>query len=228
MQSTAERGIKLRVSNPPVVRAHVDASYGVHTSSGRSHTGCAITIGTGPVLAKSAKQRIVTKSSTEAELVGLSDMASQAIHVNEFLREQGVATGPAVLGQGNLSTIALTRRGGPGSERSRHIAIRYFWLKERIDDGDVAVEHVPTGDMVANTLTKPVQGAQFARERDALTGWTDPSADGRGVLGGPGERPSSAGAEPSGTRRQRHGESAEPETAFVRLEDEGVSLSRSL
>jgi hypothetical protein len=185
VQATAERGIKLRVSDPPIVRAYIDASYGVHTGSGRSHTGCAVTIGTGPVFVKSAKQRIVTKSSTEAELVGLSDTATQAIHINEFLREQGIATGPAVLGQDNMSTIALTRRGGPGSERSRHIAIRYFWLKERMDDGDVTVEHVPTEDMVANVLTKPVQGAQFTREREMLTGWTDPSVDGRGVLGEP-------------------------------------------
>lgn len=65
-------------------------SYGVHVDSGRSHTGGAVTVGSGPVFAKSAKQRIVTKSSTEAELVGLSDTASQAIHLREFLREQGV------------------------------------------------------------------------------------------------------------------------------------------
>jgi hypothetical protein len=142
-----------------------------------------VSVGSGPVFAKSAKQRIVTKSSTEAELVGLSDTASQAIHIREFLLEQGLATGPAVLGQDNLSAIALVRRGAPGSERSRHIAIRHFWLKERVDDGVVTVVHVPTADMVANVLTKPVQGNQFTRERDMLTGWKSPSQDFRGVLG---------------------------------------------
>jgi hypothetical protein len=40
IQGTAERGIKLTMSDPPVVRAHIDASYRVHTDSGRSHTGC--------------------------------------------------------------------------------------------------------------------------------------------------------------------------------------------
>eukprot|EP01033_Poteriospumella_lacustris_P012318 gene12319-8810_t len=167
------------MSDPPVVRAHIDASYGVHTDSGRSHTGCVVSVGSGPVFAKSAKQRIVTKSSTE--LVGLSDTASQAIHIREFLLEQGLATGQAMLGQDNLSAIALVRRGAPGSERSRHIAIRHFWLKERVDD--VTVVHVPTADMVANVLTKPVQGNQFTRERDMLIGWKSPSQDFRGVLG---------------------------------------------
>ncbi len=62
------------------VRAFIDASYGVHTASGKSHTGCAIVVGYGgPVYTKSTKQKIVTKSSTEAELVGISDTASQAI-----------------------------------------------------------------------------------------------------------------------------------------------------
>jgi hypothetical protein len=60
------------------------------------------------------------------------------------------------------TTIALIRRGGPGSERTRHIALRHFWLKERLDSCDVTVIHVPTTDMVANILTKPVQGNQFA------------------------------------------------------------------
>eukprot|EP00428_Durinskia_dybowskii_P086402 CAMPEP_0170436806 /NCGR_PEP_ID=MMETSP0117_2-20130122/44342_1 /TAXON_ID=400756 /ORGANISM="Durinskia baltica, Strain CSIRO CS-38" /LENGTH=226 /DNA_ID=CAMNT_0010696875 /DNA_START=55 /DNA_END=736 /DNA_ORIENTATION=+ len=56
------------------VLRYVDASYGMH-ADGKSHTGLCISLGTGPVFARSAKQHIVTKSSTEAELVGCSDLA---------------------------------------------------------------------------------------------------------------------------------------------------------
>ena len=72
--------------------------------------------------------------------MGLSDTASQAIHLLNFIIAQGYETGPAVIYQDNLSCMALIKRGGPGSERSRHINIR------------------------ANVLTKPVQGAQFERK----------------------------------------------------------------
>jgi hypothetical protein len=125
----------------------------------------------GCILAKSTKQKIVTKSSTEAELVGLSDTASLAIHLRNFVLAQGYDVGPAIIYQDNLSCMALMKRGGPGSERSRHINIRHFWLCEKVKDGEVVIEHLGTKGMFANVLTKPVQGAQFALERRGLTNW---------------------------------------------------------
>ena len=155
-----------------IVRAYIDAAYGVHTASGKSHSGCVITLGeAGPVFVKSAKQKIVTKSSTESELVCLSDNASQALHLKNFVIAQGYEVGPAILYQDNISTMALMKRGGPGSERSRHINIRHFWLAERVEGGEAIVEHLSTKDMWANALTKPTQGAQFVKERAGLTNW---------------------------------------------------------
>lgn len=172
LSATRHRGIVLRIGEHMTVRAFIDAAYGVHQSSGKSHTGCAIVLGEGgPVAVKSTKQKIVTKSSTESELVGLSDTASGAIHLRNFVIAQGYETGPAILYQDNLSCMALMKRGGPGSERSRHINIRHFWLHERARDGEVAYEHLGTQKMFANALTKPVQGGQFLVERAGLTNW---------------------------------------------------------
>ena len=172
LRATQHRGIVLRIGDTMTVRAYIDASYGVHQSCGKSHTGCAIVLGDAGVLtARSSKQKIVTKSSTEAELVGLSDSAAQAIHLRNFVMEQGYKVGPAVIYQDNLSCMALMKRGGPGSERSRHISIRHFWVAERVSAGDVVIKHTSTDLMFANALTKPVQGAQFERERRGLTNW---------------------------------------------------------
>jgi hypothetical protein len=172
IRGTRERGVVLRIGGKLKVGAYIDASYGVHTASGKSHTGCAIVVGeAGPVHVKSGKQKIVTKSSTEAELVGASDTASQALHMRNFLTAQGYEMGPATIYQDNQSCMALIRRGMPGSERSRHINIRYFWLAERVRSGEARVEYLGTEHMFANVLTKPVQGAQFVRERHGLTNW---------------------------------------------------------
>jgi hypothetical protein len=84
---------------------------------------------------------------------------------------QGYDMGPVVVYQDNMSCMALIKRGGPASERSRHISIRYFWLKEKVADGTVVIEHLGTAAMFANLLTKPLQGAQFIAERQALTNW---------------------------------------------------------
>ena len=172
IHATRDSGVVLRPGASGVsVRLFVDASYGVH-SDGRSHTGSCVVIGdVGAVHCRSSKQLIVTKSSTEAELVGLSDSANQSIFIRTFLIAQGYKMEPVTIYQDNQSCMALVERGRSGAERTRHIQIRYFWVKERVDTGEVRVQYLRSEDMYANVLTKPLQGSQFVRERDGLTGW---------------------------------------------------------
>ena len=172
VNDTKERGIVLRIRNKGVhVSVYIDAAYGVHHDK-KSHTGSAVVVGeVGAVHCKSAKQQIVTKSSTEAELVALSDSANQGLHLRKFLLAQGHRVGPVTVYQDNLSCMAMIDRGRHGAERTRHIDLRYYWLKERVDKGEAVVKHLGTKSMYANMLTKPLQGAQFVEERRALTGW---------------------------------------------------------
>jgi hypothetical protein len=173
IRRTPLRGIVLRIGGDMTVNTYIDAAYGVH-EGGKSQTGAAMVIGdAGPVRVKATKQKIVTKSSTEAELVAMSDEASMSIHMRNFLIYQGYDMGPSVIYQDNLSSMALIARGRPGAEKSKHIDLRYFWLKERVDNGEVIVFHLGTAQMFANILTKPVQGAQFRTERTGLTNWPD-------------------------------------------------------
>ena len=169
---TRGRGIVLRIGSEGIcVRVYIDAAYGIH-ADGKSHTGSVVVIGeVGPVHCRSGKQSIVSKSSTEAELIALSDSANQGLFMRNFLLEQGHKMGPVIIYQDNMSCMAMMARGRSGNEKSRHIHIRYFWLKERIDAGEAVIRHMGTADMYANLLTKPLQGAQFVGERDALTGW---------------------------------------------------------
>jgi hypothetical protein len=168
-----QRGIDLTPGEAGIQPfGYFDASYGVHVD-GKSHTGSCITIGTsGPICTESVRQTIVTKSSTEAELVALSDSANQLIHVRNLLIAQGYSQPPATIYQDNMSCMSLVDRGKPSSKRSRHIAIRYFWIHDRVDTGEVRIIHRPTELMgPANVLTKPTQGAQFIDERFQLTNW---------------------------------------------------------
>ena len=172
MKKTKDTGISIEIGENVSVKAYIDAAYGVHPDDGRSRTGCAIVIGhAGPVYASSTRQSLVTKSSTESELVGLSDKTSQVIHVRNFVNAQGYDTGPAVIYQDNLSCLALMKRGTPGTIRTRHINIRHFWVKEKVDNKEVMLEYLNTDKMVANVITKPTQGAQFKKERFGLTNW---------------------------------------------------------
>jgi len=170
--ATRERGIVLKIGDTMTVSAYIDAAYGVHSGTRRSHGGGTIVVGLrGPSHVKSGSIKVVAKSSTEAELMILSDYASQAIWARNFVIAQGYDVGPVVLYQDNTSCMALVKRGGPASERTRHIDIRHFWVKEIVDGKEAIVEHLATEKMFANVLTKPLQGKQFVNERDPLTGW---------------------------------------------------------
>jgi len=163
-------GMILEPEKDIAVLVYADASYGVH-ADGKSHTGLYITLGRGGVFVRSSKQKIVTKSSTEAELVGLSDSLGQAIWTRDFLIGQGYVMGPATLFQDNMSTITLANKGRSTSDRTRHIHIRYFFVKDRVNSGEVKIEYKHTKMMLADLLTKPLQGDLFRVMRKELLNW---------------------------------------------------------
>jgi hypothetical protein len=66
------------------VRTWVDALYAVHPDM-KSHTGGVMSMGTGGLICKSSKQKLITKSSAEAELVGASDYLPSTIWSKIFL-----------------------------------------------------------------------------------------------------------------------------------------------
>ena len=151
-------------------RTWVDASYAVHPDM-RSHTGGAISFGRGGILCKSSKQKLNTKSSTEAEFVGASDYLPNTIWVKNFLEAQGYTISENIFEQDNESAIRLEKNGrmsaGP---KSRHINVRYFWMKDRIKAEDIHIRHCPTLQMVGDFFTKPLQGHLFRKFRDAVMG----------------------------------------------------------
>jgi hypothetical protein len=149
------------------IEAYIDASYGVHADC-RSHSGMIVTMGGAPIDAKSVKQTINTKSSAEAELMALSDQCSRVIWCRDFLTHQGYKVPPARVYQDNQSTIAISTKGSAATDRTRHVSIRYFWMKDRVANGDIEVIYKPTTEMVADMLTKPLQGPAFLLLRDKL------------------------------------------------------------
>jgi hypothetical protein len=172
LNGTRDMGLCLEPGDSSALTMYVDASYGVH-SDGKSHTGMCMSLGKGTILAKSNKQKIVTKSSTEAELVALSDMASDAICLNDFLEHQGEKPGAVNIKQDNMSTISMITKGKSSAGRSKHINIRYYWLTEKIENNDITISYVPTNDMIADILTKPLQGELFRKLRNMLLNWYD-------------------------------------------------------
>ena len=170
INATSEMGMVLEATKSIQLLAYVDASFAVH-SDFKSHTGGILSLGAGPVFTKSKKQKLNTVSSTEAELVGISDMLPQALWSRDWLLAQGYEVGPLKLFQDNTSTIHLSNNGPSNKERTRHIAIRYYWIKDRVVAREVEIAHLGTADMIADFLSKPLQGELFRGLRKLLLNW---------------------------------------------------------
>ena len=109
--------------------------------------------GRGAIICKSTKQKLNTKRSTEAELVGASDVLPINIWLDMFLGAQGYFLKENAFAQDNQSTMKLEMNGRRScGQQSRHIDIRFFFIKDRIDSGNMNIVYCPTEEMLADFL----------------------------------------------------------------------------
>ena len=121
-------------------------------------------------MCRSHKQHINVKSSTEAELVALSDMASIALGIIYFLQDFGIKFNSVTIYQDNKSTLKMIQKGYPDGKYSRHINIRSYWLKDLVQRHEIQLIYISTNDMVADIMTKATPGRIFRRFRDTILG----------------------------------------------------------
>ena len=130
-----------------------------------------MSFGTGVLMPQSSKQKLNTKSTTESEISGGSDYIPRVIWSGLFLKHQGIILKSSDFNQDNQSSMTLIENGvrscGPGS---RHIDIRYFFMKNRLDTENINVVYCPTEEMLADFYTKPLQGKLFRMFRDVVMG----------------------------------------------------------
>ena len=149
----------------------IDATYAVNPDF-KSQTGGAMPMGIGVLHAKCGKQTLNVKSSTESELVGTSEYIPYNLWLMLFMSAQGYKIKDNVLYQDNQSTILMLKNGRNScTGNSRHINIRYFFVKDRIDKKELRVEYCPSLIMLADYFTKPLQGHLFQKFRDVIMGY---------------------------------------------------------
>ena len=167
--ATKEDKLLIGCTRPYQVHVSIDSSFAVHPT-GRSHTGVTVTLGLGVLYSKSTAQKINTTSSCQAELVALAKGLQQSIFLAYFLAGQGYPQLPVIVSQDNESTIKLIENGRSNSELTRHIEIGYFWTKDLVDRGLINIVYCPTGEMIADYFTKPLQSTLFNYLRRKIMG----------------------------------------------------------
>ena len=162
--------LHLNADDLNIVHWWVDTSYGVHDDI-KGHQCTTLSTVRVCVTRMSKKQKINTTSSTQGKIVGAYDASPQMMWTRYFLSNQGFDTDKLILYQGNKSAILLEENGRESSSsRTKHINTRYFYIKDHINSGEVAVEHCPTDDMLSDYFTKTVQRAKFHVFRSHIMG----------------------------------------------------------
>jgi Reverse transcriptase (RNA-dependent DNA polymerase) len=165
LKGSMELDLTLETALLMIIRWWIDSAYGVHSDC-KSHTGGAMSLGKGCPINMSRKQRINTRSSTEAELVGVNDNMTMVLWTKLFLEAQGIEVTDNIIYQDNKSTMFLEKNGRQSSgKKTRHFDIRYYFIHDHINHGTVKVEYCPTDLMVGDFHTKPLQGSAFCRFR---------------------------------------------------------------
>jgi hypothetical protein len=150
----------------------VDASYASH-SDRKSHYGISIHYGasSGSIHTISKRTKVVALSSTEAEYIGLCEAAKVVAWARQFLAELGFEqNSPAVLFEDNQSAISMVNNGNDHG-RTKHIDIRYHYIRDLVKSGQIDVKYLDTDNMVADTLTKALDKKKFLKFRNNIMGF---------------------------------------------------------
>ena len=130
-----------------------------------------MTFGKGAVHSLSKRQKLNTRSSTEAELVGADNVATQILWTKHFMEAQGYTIEDNILYQDNKSTILLQGNGRKSAgKQSRALNMRYFFLTDQVEKGNLRITYCPIDNMTADYMTKPLQGEKFRKFRAEIMG----------------------------------------------------------
>ena len=118
-------------------------------------------IGGGPVSWQSRKLSCVALSTSEAEYIALTSAAQEAVWLCQLISElEQQKKKKMIIYEDNQSTICLSKN-PQFHERSKHIAIRYHYIRDQVKDGVVDIRYCNTEEILADMFTKGLSGEKF-------------------------------------------------------------------
>jgi hypothetical protein len=157
LKGSMECGLTYRRNDRGVVLSGAsDADWSGNLDDRRSTSGYCFHIGTttAAISWRSLKQPVVALSSTEAEYVALAVAAQEAVFLRSLLGELGFQQNePTEVSEDNQSCISLAKNPG-NHKRTKHIDVKYHFLRDLVANRVIRLEYVPSEAMVADLLTK--------------------------------------------------------------------------
>jgi hypothetical protein len=144
---------------------YCDSDLAGDIDTSKSTSGTMFFLGDCLVSWQSIKQRVVALSSCEAEYIATASAATQALWLSRLLGELlGKEVDVVELKVDSKSALALAKN-PVFHDRSKHIRIKYHFIRDCLEDGSIKASHIPTTDQLADILTKSLGKAKFQEMR---------------------------------------------------------------
>ena len=161
IKGTTSHGLLYSSTNNFELAGYSDSDWGGDMDDRKSTTGFVFYLGDTAFTWYSKKQAIVTLSTCEAEYVAASSAVCHAVWLRSLLKEMKcLQKGATKLCVDNKSAIALSKN-PVYHERSKHIDVRYHFIREQVKNKEIEPVYIKSEDQVADIFTKPLKAELF-------------------------------------------------------------------
>ena len=167
LKYTPDLGLWYAASSTLTLHGFSDADFAGCRLDRKSTSGQCQFLGSSLVSWSSRKQSSVAQSTTEAEYVAAASCCSQLLWIMYTMRDFGLSFTHVPLLCDSTSAISVAKNPVLHS-KTKHIEVRYHFLRDHVEKGDIELAHVSTQDQLADIFTKPLDQATFARLRGEL------------------------------------------------------------
>ncbi|KAM0067227.1 putative RNA-directed DNA polymerase [Helianthus debilis subsp. tardiflorus] len=181
LKGTVYHGMFLKKKSPLELTTFSDSDWGGVSTVGRSTTAYILYLGSNIISWNSARQKSVSRSSTEAEYKALANAAAELAWVENLLKELGlpINVSPRLYCDNTGATYLCANP--VYHSRMKHVALDYHFVREKVAAGTLRIHHINSADQLADALTKPLSRAPFLKFGPRLVFPMEPPSCG-GVL----------------------------------------------
>lgn len=153
---TIDVGVVYDKNGKRELECYSDADFGGCLTTGRSTSGVVIKYAGGAISWMSQRQTIVATSTTEAEIVAATEAAKEIIWLSRLYSQVKKFKNIPILFVDNAAAVRLAQN-PEFHRRTKHIAIKHFFIREKVVERKLDVQQISTSDQVADIMTKPLQ-----------------------------------------------------------------------
>ena len=144
-----------------------DADFGSDPNDRKSISGYVFKLFGNAISWASKKQPTVAQSSTESEYIALHYAVCEALWLKKMIADLNISVKNVTIYEDNQSTIAVCKN-AENTNRTKHIDVKYHFIKEKIQNGEILLKYIPSSDEEADIFTKSLGKTLFVKHRESL------------------------------------------------------------